>query len=98
MDPQQRMLLELSYDAIRHANYPYESLQQSNTGVFVGISSTDYAQFGLHSTTQDKNYFATGSALSIAYKLLSYFYYINCLCFELFFKILLTSVVIRGFL
>jgi len=43
IDPQQRMLLEVSCEALQDAGQPIEKLAGSDTGVFVGISTHDYA-------------------------------------------------------
>jgi acyl transferase domain-containing protein/acyl-CoA synthetase (AMP-forming)/AMP-acid ligase II/acyl carrier protein len=43
MDPQQRILLELAYQALEDAGHPSASLAGSATGVWIGISSADYA-------------------------------------------------------
>jgi candicidin polyketide synthase FscE len=43
MDPQQRLMLELSWEALEDAAIPPARLQESQTGVFVGSISTDYA-------------------------------------------------------
>jgi acyl transferase domain-containing protein len=44
MDPQHRMLLEVAWEALESAGCPPDRLVGSATGVFVGISSADYAQ------------------------------------------------------
>ncbi len=44
MDPQQRMLLEVAWQALERAGYAPDSLGGSATGVYAGISTTDYAR------------------------------------------------------
>jgi acyl transferase domain-containing protein/aryl carrier-like protein len=44
MDPQQRMLLEVSYEALERAGLTTERLAHSRTGVFVGVGSSGYHQ------------------------------------------------------
>ncbi len=43
MDPQQRWLLEVAWEAIEDAGISPQRLRGTNTGVFVGIASNDYA-------------------------------------------------------
>jgi acyl transferase domain-containing protein/acyl-CoA synthetase (AMP-forming)/AMP-acid ligase II/acyl carrier protein len=71
MDPQQRLLLEVSWEALEHAGQVAKDLAQ--TGVFVGISSYDYAQIQGRNLGNIDAYFGTGIALSIAANRLSYF-------------------------
>jgi acyl transferase domain-containing protein/thioesterase domain-containing protein len=42
MDPQQRLMLEVSWEAIERARIDPTSLRDSQTGVFAGVSSQDY--------------------------------------------------------
>ncbi|WP_058188400.1 type I polyketide synthase [Terracidiphilus gabretensis] len=44
MDPQQRLLLEVSWEALEHAGIDPFSLYQTRAGVYIGITSHDYAQ------------------------------------------------------
>ena len=43
MDPQQRMLLEVSWEALERANHPAERFARCRTGVFVGLVGRDHA-------------------------------------------------------
>ncbi|KAL7068433.1 putative type I fatty acid synthase [Cryptosporidium serpentis] len=43
MDPQQRILLEISYEALIDASYSEETLLGTNIGVFVGCCSNDWS-------------------------------------------------------
>jgi 3-oxoacyl-(acyl-carrier-protein) synthase/SAM-dependent methyltransferase len=71
MDPQQRILLEVTWDALEAAGETRERLQGSRTGVYVGISSVDYARIR-PSDARLGIYSATGSAHSLAANRLSY--------------------------
>ena len=68
LDPQQRLLLEVSWEALERAGYAPDRLAGSMAGVFVGISSWDYANL----LTEAPPRGGTGFALSIAANRLSY--------------------------
>jgi acyl transferase domain-containing protein len=76
MDPQQRLLLELSWQALEHAAIAPDSLRGSQTGVFVGMCSSDYSLSTLasHQPEQIDAFAGTGAAASVAAGRLSYFY------------------------
>jgi len=42
MDPQQRILLEVVWEALEDAGIDSKMLAKTATGVFVGISNSDY--------------------------------------------------------
>ncbi len=71
MDPQQRMLLEVAWEALEDAAIPPDSLQDSATGVFVGICNSDYRLLGQDLSALDA-YVATGTCFCIAANRLSY--------------------------
>jgi len=73
MDPQQRILLEVAWEALEHAGLAPTRVAGSKTGVFVGISSNDYAQLSQHDPALIDAYVGTGNAHSIAANRLSYF-------------------------
>lgn len=74
MDPQQRMLLEVVWEAIEDAGIRPDALKGSATGVWVGMSADDYAR---RNASGDLSlidpYTALGSARSIAVGRISYF-------------------------
>ncbi|MBE9065557.1 SDR family NAD(P)-dependent oxidoreductase [Leptolyngbya cf. ectocarpi LEGE 11479] len=72
LDPQQRFLLEVSWEALENAGLAAEALAGTQTGVFVGISTSDYGHLQRHDTDQLDAYVGTGSALSMAANRLSY--------------------------
>ena len=76
MDPQQRMILELSYEALENSGLTMKELDGSRTSVFIGISSHDYGDIQ-NSPVEQVNIGAhtnLGSALCITANRISYFY------------------------
>ncbi|MFN6483917.1 MULTISPECIES: polyketide synthase [unclassified Nostoc] len=72
MDPQQRLLLEVSWEALENAGQIPEQLAGSKTGVFIGISNSDYSRLLFNHPAGTEAYYGTGNALSIAANRLSY--------------------------
>ncbi len=71
MDPQQRLLLEVIWNALEHAGQAPDQLSGTDTGVFVGISTNDYAGLIDQAGLAD-SYRSTGNAASIAAGRISY--------------------------
>jgi len=72
IDPQQRLLLEVSWEALENAAIAPSKLAGSSTGVFVGLSSSDYSQIQCRQGLAADAYSGTGNAHSIAANRLSY--------------------------
>lgn len=74
MDPQQRLLLEVSWEALEHAGIAPDRLEASATGVYVGVTASDYAYLQLEAA--DRNlldaHFTSGIAHSMHSGRLSY--------------------------
>ncbi|MFD4434224.1 beta-ketoacyl synthase N-terminal-like domain-containing protein, partial [Nocardia sp. NPDC058497] len=71
MDPQQRVLLETTWEALEHAGIDPNTLRGSDTGVFVGIGNLGYGNGGIDGTDAT-GYELTGIPLSIASGRISY--------------------------
>ncbi|BAZ50365.1 beta-ketoacyl synthase [Nostoc sp. NIES-4103] len=72
IDPQQRLLLEVTWEALESAGQAPDKLAGSQTGVFIGISTSDYSRFQYADCDRIDAYAATGNAFSIAANRLSY--------------------------
>ena len=66
IDPQHRLLLETSWEAVEHAGLAPKSLAGSLTGVFVGLAHDDYAFVTSDAGALDDAYGFTGTAFSMA--------------------------------
>lgn len=65
MDPQQRQLLMVVWEAFENAGIPAERVKGSNAAVFVGVSGTDYTQIQRFRRTAENVHAGTGGAMSI---------------------------------
>jgi len=72
MDPQQRVLLHLAWEAIEHAGIAPSALRGRDVGVYVGLSSSDYAYRMADDIQAVDSSTATGNTASIAANRLSY--------------------------
>lgn len=74
LDPQQRLLMEISWQALEHAGIAPSALRGGDHGVFVGLMGSEYAALlGQGDSREVEAQFATGSACSVAAGRLAYF-------------------------
>ncbi|KAL3291010.1 putative polyketide synthase [Colletotrichum asianum] len=73
MDPVQRILLETVYEAMEAAG-SVAQLRGSQTSVFVGLMTADWADLQMRDTETLSTYAATGTARSIVSNRLAYFF------------------------
>ncbi|MGE2813699.1 sulfolipid-1 biosynthesis phthioceranic/hydroxyphthioceranic acid synthase [Mycobacterium heidelbergense] len=66
MDPQHRLLLETSWEAMEHAGLTREAMTDSPTGVFVGLTHGDYQLLAADAHTAEGPYGFTGNSFSLA--------------------------------
>ncbi|MEV5205653.1 alpha/beta fold hydrolase [Streptomyces sp. NPDC053720] len=74
MDPQQRLFLEVGWEALEDAGAPMDRLRDTRTGVFAGVSGVDYTLL-LHKNlpaSELDGYVATGAASTFMAGRLSY--------------------------
>ncbi|WP_328984931.1 SDR family NAD(P)-dependent oxidoreductase [Thiorhodovibrio winogradskyi] len=74
MDPQQRILLELAWEALEDGGQIPEKLKESACGVYLGLASTDYREHFIEDPSSGDGHFMTGATLSIAANRLSFFF------------------------
>lgn len=72
LDPQQRLFLEVSWNALENAGIAPLALGGKRVGVYVGVSNNDYAQLRRNYNELPEVYAGTGNALSIIANRLSY--------------------------
>ena len=74
IDPQQRMALELTWEALEHARIPASSLRGEAVGVYVGVTNHDYGFLAISDPSVAHPYAITGNATSIIANRVSYFF------------------------
>ncbi|MBE9169286.1 acyltransferase domain-containing protein [Pleurocapsales cyanobacterium LEGE 06147] len=72
IDPQQRLMLEVSWEALENAGLVPQKLSGSRTGVFIGISGSDYDRLGCRDFANLCAYSGTGNSPCIAANRISY--------------------------
>ncbi|QLL07336.1 polyketide synthase Pks13 [Mycobacterium vicinigordonae] len=74
IDPQQRMALELTWEALENARIPASSLRGESVGVFVGVTNNDYGFLAISDPSVAHPYAITGNSGAIIANRVSYFY------------------------
>ena len=72
LDPQQRMILEMTWEAFEDAGIPPSKMAHSDTAVFIGAASADMAIVHSDDVGQNGPYTMTGTQLSIISNRISY--------------------------
>lgn len=82
LDPQQRLFLELTWEAFENANLNIEKYNGSNTGVYLGICNNEWYMSQLYSGELEtiNPYSLTGSCYSTACGRVSYTFGLNGPC------------------
>jgi acyl transferase domain-containing protein/SAM-dependent methyltransferase len=73
MDPQQRLMLEVAWEALEDAGHAGPDLAGSRAGVYLGIANNDYGRALYSHPDAIDAYFGTGNAHSVVAGRLSYF-------------------------
>jgi len=73
MDPQQRLMLEVTWEALEDAGHAPARLDGSRTGIYVGVANNDYGRALFGHTDLIDAYVSTGNAYSVVAGRLSYF-------------------------
>ena len=74
LDPQQRLALEMTWEALEHAGIKPSSIKGSATGVYMGAAGTDAAMRMADDVASGSPYAMTGSTLSIVSNRISYYF------------------------
>ncbi|XP_071501141.1 phenolphthiocerol/phthiocerol polyketide synthase subunit C-like [Diadema antillarum] len=74
MDPQIRLLLEVVWETLQDAGIPAQSVRGSNTGVYMGVTASDYAVLVSFPTDNINSYTNTGTNSCMASNRISYEY------------------------
>ena len=72
LDPQQRLVLEVAWEALENAGIAATDLRGSRTGVYLGIANVDYGRTAFSDRSSVGPYHGTGTAQSVAAGRISY--------------------------
>jgi polyketide synthase PksM len=74
MDPQQRILLELSWKCLEDAGIAAHNLNGGTTGVFIGASGSDYSSLLNRDPQRIEAHYGIGASMAALANRISYFY------------------------
>ncbi|MCJ1395325.1 hypothetical protein MMC18_008209 [Xylographa bjoerkii] len=74
IDPQQRLMLEVAYEAFENAGLPIESIAGTQTGCYVGNFTTDYREMLFRDPEAAPLYTVTGTGTSLISNRVSWFF------------------------
>lgn len=77
IDPQQRMTLEVVYEALESAGYTLHQYAGAKVAVFAGLMTGDYDTLSQRDELDTSQYYATGNARSILSNRISYYFNFN---------------------
>lgn len=84
LDPQQRVILEVAWEALEEGGIAPEHLRDSATGVFIGTRGSEYYPANGRTDPEDADtYFATGNSLSTLAGRISYVFGFTGPCYAL---------------
>ena len=74
LDPQQRILLQLTWEALEDSGIRPSSISGTEVGVYVGASLTEYAHGFIGDPAAGDSHFATGNSLAVIANRISYIF------------------------
>jgi acyl transferase domain-containing protein/NADPH:quinone reductase-like Zn-dependent oxidoreductase/acyl carrier protein/NADP-dependent 3-hydroxy acid dehydrogenase YdfG len=77
MDPQQRMILQLTWRALESANLDFTDLRSQRVGVYIGASALDHGNLIVEDPAAAGPHFMTGNTLSIVSNRISHVFGLN---------------------
>lgn len=72
MDPQQRILLQTTYEALENAGLPLEDVRGSNTSVFISAFAYDYQRMGYKDLAEVSGSHVAGTGMAMLSNRISY--------------------------
>ena len=74
LDPQQRLVLEVAWEALEDAGQPPDKLSGTQTGVYIGVTTHDYLAMQTQGALSEiDSYFGTGTSPSLLSGRVSYY-------------------------